>query len=42
MDIQHGHKLDPFRKLRKPLGIKGIRQSVVITNNASTIDETNS
>ena len=39
MDIQYGHKLDPYRKLRKPLGIKGIRQSVVITNNPSTIDE---
>ena len=28
MDIHYGHKLDPYRKLRKPLGIKGIRQSV--------------
>ena len=35
----YGSKLDPYRKLREPLGVKGIRQSVVITNNSSTIDQ---
>ena len=35
----YGNKLNPYRKLRKPLGIRGIRQSVVITNNPSTIDQ---
>ena len=35
----YGTKLNPFRKLREPLGVKGIRQSVVITNNPSTIDQ---
>ena len=34
-----GEKLNPYRKIREPRGIKGIRQSVVITNNPSTIDE---
>ena len=32
-------KLNPYRKLRDPLGIKGVRQSVVITNNPSSIDQ---
>ena len=32
-----GKDLDPQRKLRQPLGIKGIRQSVVITHNPSSI-----
>ena len=31
--------VDPYRKLREPRGIKGIRQSVVITYNPSTIDQ---
>ena len=35
----YGNKLNPYRKLRKPLGVRGIRQSVVITNNPSTIDQ---
>ena len=35
----YGSKLDPYRKLREPLGVKGIRQSVVVTNNPSTIDQ---
>ena len=35
----YGRKLNPFRKLREPLGVKGIRQSVSITNNPSTIDQ---
>ena len=34
-----GRKLNPLRSLREPRGIKGIRQSVVITNNPSTIDQ---
>lgn len=34
-----GEKLNPYRKLREPRGIRGIRQSVVITNNPSTIDQ---
>ena len=35
----YGNKLDPYRKMREPRGIKGIRQSVVITNNPSTINQ---
>ena len=35
----YGRKLDPYRKLRDPLGVRAIRQSVVITNNPSTIDQ---
>ena len=35
----YGSKLDPYRKLREPLGVKGIRQSIVVTNNPSTIDQ---
>ena len=34
-----GRKLNPYRKLRDPLGIKGARHSVVITNNPSSIDQ---
>ena len=34
-----GNKLNPYRSTRKPLGIKGTRTSVVITNNPSTIDQ---
>ena len=30
---------NPYRCLREPLGVKGVRQSVVITNNPSTIDQ---
>lgn len=36
---QYGRKLNPYRRLRDPFGVKGIRQSVVITNNPSTIDQ---
>ena len=36
---KYGRKLDPFRRLQDPLGIKGIRESVVITYNPSTIDQ---
>ena len=35
----YGEKLNPYRKIREPRGIKGIRHSVVITNNPSTINE---
>lgn len=35
----YGDKLNPYRKLREPRGVRGIRQSVVITNNPSTIDQ---
>ena len=34
-----GRKLNPYRCLREPLGVKGVWQSVVITNNPSTIDQ---
>ena len=34
-----GRKLNPYRCLREPLEVKGVRQSVVITNNPSTIDQ---
>lgn len=36
---QYGRKLNPYRRLRDPLGVKGVRQSVVVTNNPSTIDQ---
>ena len=36
---QYGHKLNPFRKLRENLAVKGIRTSVSVTNNPSTIDQ---
>lgn len=35
----YGNKLNPYRKIREPRGARGIRQSVVITNNPSTIDQ---
>ena len=35
----YGNKLKPYRKLRELLGVRGIRQSVVISNNPSTIDQ---
>ena len=34
-----GRKLNPYRSFREPLGVKGVRQSVVITNNPSSIDQ---
>ena len=34
-----GRKLNPYRCLHEPLGVKGMRQSVVITNIPSTIDQ---
>ena len=33
-----GRKLNPYRCLREPLGVKGVWQSVVIANNPSTIE----
>ena len=39
MSQSYGTILDPYRKLKEPLGVKGIRQSVVINNNPSTIDQ---
>ena len=36
---KYGRKLDPFRHLQEPVGVKGTRQSVVVTNNPSTIDQ---
>ncbi len=35
----YGRKLNPYRRLREPLGVKGIRQSITIPNNPSTIDQ---
>ena len=35
----YGEKLNPYRKIREPRGMRAIRQSVVITNNPSTIDQ---
>lgn len=35
----YGRLLNPYRRLREPLGVKGIRQTVVVTNNPSTIDQ---
>ena len=34
-----GRKLNSYRSLLEPLGVKGVRQSVVITNNPSSIDQ---
>ena len=35
----YGEKLNPLRRYREPLGHKAIRQTVITTNNPSTIDE---
>ena len=35
----YGEKLSLYRKLGEPRAIKEIRQSIVITNNSSTIDQ---
>ena len=35
----YGSKLDPYRLSRKPLGVKGLRTTIVVTNNPSTIDQ---
>ena len=36
---EYGHKLNPFRKQRERLAVKGIRSSVSVTNNPSVIDQ---
>ena len=39
MTQAYGVKLDPMRSLKSPLGVKAIRQKVIITNTPSTISE---
>ena len=34
-----GNKLNPYRRLRDPLGVKAKRQTVVVTNNPATVDQ---
>ena len=34
----YGKKLDPLRRVREPFGVKGTRQSIVVTNNPFSID----
>ena len=34
-----GRKLNPYRRLRDPLGVKATRQTVVVTNNPATVDQ---
>lgn len=34
-----GHQLDSYRRLREPLCVEGMRQSVVIINNPSTVNQ---
>ena len=34
-----GRKRNPYKSIRKPLGVKRVRQSVDITNNPSSIDQ---
>ena len=36
---EYGEKLNPYRQLRIPNAIRGIRQNIVITMNPATIDE---
>ena len=38
MQNSFGRKLNPLRRHKEPLGVKGNRQSIVVTNNPSTID----
>ena len=35
----YGRRFNPYRRLREPLGIKGERQTVVVTHNPSTIGQ---
>ena len=35
----NGNKLNPYRKIREPRGVNGLRQSIVITHIPSTIDQ---
>ena len=39
MNSTYGEKLNPYRKYREPLGIKGVKQSVVTTHNPSVVDQ---
>ena len=34
-----GSKLNPYSRLRDPLGVKAVRQSVVVTSNPATVDQ---
>ena len=36
----YGRKPNPFSRLREPLGVKGVRHSVVVTHNPATVDAT--
>ena len=36
--LQPGNLLDPTRRLKTPLGIKGDKSTVIITNNPSSIE----
>ena len=40
MSTEFGNKLSPYRKLRKPRGIKGIRQTLYNTHVPANIDQT--
>ena len=40
MTTEYGHKLNPYRKLKTPKGVKGIRRTLYNTHVPSTIDET--
>ena len=37
--MEYGKQLNPESSLRTPKGIKGIRQKVIVTHNASEIDQ---
>ena len=39
MSTEYGNKLNPYRKLRKSFGIKGVRRTLFNTHNPSTIDQ---
>ena len=39
MTTEYGHKLNPYRKLRKPRGIKGVRRTLFNTHVPNTIDQ---
>ena len=34
-----GSKLNPYSRLREPLGVKAVRQSVVVTSNPAPVDQ---
>ena len=37
--MENGNKSNPERSLRKPRGVKGTRQKVIVTHNPSEIDQ---